>query len=290
MTARREHFPAWMKKALSFSTDDSVSNTLHRHGLNTVCREATCPNRGECYCHGTATFLLMGRRCTRNCRFCDIESGNPYPLDSEEPYKVAQASKELGLDFVVVTCVTRDDLPDGGAAHFAATIHELRKAGVDGIEVLTSDFAGNLDSVRKVADARPSVYNHNVETVERLYSHARPQANYARSLAVLKTASESNLITKSGIMVGLGERPEEVLTTLRDLRSCGVMLLTIGQYLAPSHSHCKVVEFVSPQRFDWYSEVAFEMGFVDVASSPFVRSSYNAKAMHERALHSMSIR
>ena len=281
MTARRVDFPAWMKKAISLSTDNEVGSVLERNRLNTVCREATCPNRSECYCSGTATFLIMGSVCTRNCRFCDIHSGTPSPLDSTEPERVANAASELGLDYVVVTSVTRDDLPDGGAHHFSNTILALKAAGVADIEVLTSDFNGCIECVCMVADAKPSVFNHNVETIERLYPSIRPGADYHRSLRVLSTASRIGLPTKSGLMVGLGEHPEEVIRVLMDLRSCGVLLLTIGQYLSPTQKHHPVVEFVSPSRFDWYKEKALELGFVAVASDPFVRSSYMAKQMYD---------
>jgi lipoic acid synthetase len=265
-----------MKKAYSFGAEDRVGSLLSELHLNTVCREAGCPNRNECFGKGTATFLILGRTCSRNCRFCDITHGTPVPVEADEPARVAEAAKRLALRFVVVTSVTRDDLPDGGAAHFAATIGELKAVGVEGVEVLTPDFQGNAEALGVVLAEKPDVFNHNVETVPRLYSVARPQANYRRSLEVLKNASRRGAITKSGIMVGLGELPHEVVQVLHDLLWSGVSILTIGQYLSPSREHLPVVEFVSPARFDLYREVALDLGFKAVASGPFVRSSYAA--------------
>jgi lipoic acid synthetase len=247
--------------------------------LNTVCRSAKCPNRGECFASGTATFLIMGDACTRGCRFCAVETRVPQPLDPDEPARVGQAAKRMGLTHVVVTSVTRDDLPDGGAAHFVAVIDAIRACapGVR-VEVLTSDFGGDLDAVDTVASARPDVFNHNVETVPRLYAEVRPGADFRRSLDVLARVhgTRPGLPTKSGLMVGLGETRPEVVGVLRDLRAHGVDIVTIGQYLRPSARHLPVAEFVEPATFEWYAEQARAIGFPGVAASPFVRSSYHA--------------
>ncbi|MDZ7815248.1 MAG: lipoyl synthase [Planctomycetota bacterium] len=281
MTLKPANFPAWMKKAISPSDDADVTELLRRNRINTVCLQAACPNRHECYRRGTATFLIMGSICTRNCAFCDIANGEVVPLDADEPRRVAQTAKELGLKFVVLTCVTRDDLPDGGAEHVAQTIRAVRDAGIDRVEALVSDFEGRPDSVRKVVESGPVVFNHNVETVQRLYPTVRPQADYDRSLFVLREAAKLGALTKSGIMVGLGEQPHEVLTVFRDLVSNGVRILTIGQYLAPSAMHHPVKEFAPPARFEWYRHKALEAGMTEVASGPFVRSSYMAETVYE---------
>jgi lipoic acid synthetase len=256
-----------------------VSGLLDELGLSTVCRSAKCPNRGECYASGTATFMVLGTRCTRNCRFCAVDSARPTPVDPGEPARLAEAAERMGLRHVVVTMVTRDDLPDGGSGHIAATIAALRDRlpGV-AVEVLVSDFGGDETAVDHVALALPDVFNHNVETVPRLYPTVRPQADYARSLRVLQRAKEvaPGLPTKSGLMVGLGEEPDEVEAVLRDLRTSGVDLVTIGQYLRPSAAHIEVTEFVSPDVFARYAATARSLGFSGVASSPFVRSSYHA--------------
>ncbi|GAB4163931.1 MAG: lipoyl synthase [Planctomycetota bacterium] len=276
MTLTKASFPAWMKKAYSFGAEDRVGSILSDLRLNTVCREAGCPNRNECFGAGTATFLILGKTCSRNCRFCDISHGRPLPAEDDEPERVAFAAEQLGLKFVVVTSVTRDDLPDGGAAIFARTIRNLKDVGVEGVEVLTPDFQGNLSALATVLNEKPDVFNHNVETIPRLYPVARPQADYRCSLAVLKAAAKQGFTTKSGIMVGLGELPHEVVQVMADLLHAGVSIMTIGQYLAPSKDHLPVKEFVSPARFDWYRETGLSMGFKAVASGPFVRSSYMA--------------
>ena len=283
MTARAAGFPAWMKKAISSIDETEVSEILRDCRLNTVCREASCPNRQECFRRGTATFLIMGKVCTRNCRFCDIGYGKPEPLEIDEPARIAAAAVRMGLKYVVVTSVTRDDLPDGGSGHFARVIRALKEGGVNAVEVLTSDFGGREESIREVLAAGPDVFNHNVETIPRLYPDVRPQADYARSLAVLRSASRRGTITKSGIMVGLGEMPEEVITVLRDLAWNGVKVLTIGQYLSPSALHSPVLEFVSPARFEWYEQKAYELGFSAVKSGSYVRSSYHAESVFEQA-------
>ncbi|HET6497440.1 MAG TPA: lipoyl synthase, partial [Coriobacteriia bacterium] len=264
----------------------SVERILGELRLDTVCRSARCPNRGECYAGGVATFLILGATCTRSCGFCAVTSGDPAPLDPEEPARVAEAARRMALDHVVVTAVTRDDLPDGGAAQFVAVIEALREAvPAATVEVLTSDFAGDHASVDAVVDARPDVFNHNLETVPRLYGQVRPAADYGRSLAVLARAKKRAatrphaVLTKSGLILGLGETPDEVVAVMRDLRVAGCDLLTLGQYLRPSDAHLPVAEYVSPPRFDEYARGARELGFAGVASSPLVRSSYRAGQM-----------
>jgi lipoic acid synthetase len=263
-----------------------VRELIESGRLHTVCQEARCPNIWECFSHRTATFLIMGDRCTRNCRFCSVHSGTPEPLDPGEPGRVAAAAAEMGLKYVVVTSVTRDDLPDGGAAHFAATIRAVRGRipGAE-IEVLIPDLQGDPAALRTVLDARPDVLNHNIETVPRLYPQVRPQADYRRSLELLRAAGgiAPSIPTKSGLMLGLGETPEEVQLTLQDLRSHGCRLLTLGQYLQPSPEHLAVAAYVPPEEFERWRSVALAMGFTHVASAPFVRSSYHAGESFEEA-------
>lgn len=278
-----KRLPKWLRRPIArsgaFSHVDGLVEELH---LNTVCKSAKCPNRGECYSEGTATFLIMGDVCTRDCRFCAVESRMPAPLDPEEPLRVAEAAARLGLRHVVVTTVTRDDVPDGGAAHFVAVIEALRDAVPSAtVEVLTSDFGGSDASIDTVAAAHPDVFNHNVETVPRLYASVRPQAVYERSLHVLERVREVQpaLPTKSGLMLGLGESADEVREVMRDLRGVGVSMLTLGQYLRPSSRHLPVAEFVSPETFAQLARDAYSLGFEAVASAPFVRSSYHAGEM-----------
>ena len=252
---------------------------IEKGRLHTVCQEAKCPNIWECYAHQTATFLIMGSRCTRNCRFCSVAPGPPEPLDPQEPARVAEAAARMGLRYAVVTSVTRDDLPDGGAAHFAATIRELRRL-IPGtrVEVLIPDFQGDRSALLTVLAARPDVLNHNIESVPRLYPQVRPQADYLRSLALLKRAREfdSGIATKSGLMLGLGEEAQEVRRTLQDLRAADCRILTLGQYLQPSPEHLPVIRYVTPEEFEDWRTSALQMGFAEVASGPFVRSSYHA--------------
>lgn len=258
----------------------AVKRVMRQQSLHTVCEEARCPNRGECFSRGTATFLLLGDLCTRTCRFCDIKSGRPLPVDPSEPFRVAAAAQEMGLRFVVVTSVNRDDLPDGGAAHFAATIHALRRLDpAPGIEVLTPDFRGRFDSLRVVVEAKPDVYNHNVETVPRLYVRVRPGARLDRSLGLLAAAKilDAEMTTKSGFMLGLGETKGEVLELLDSLREAGVDIVTIGQYLRPSRGSLPVAEYVPPEVFEGYREAGQRLGFRYVFAGPFVRSSYRAE-------------
>jgi lipoic acid synthetase len=279
--------PAWMRRTIAApGRSAEVAAILDELRLNTVCAGAKCPNRGECHAAGTATFMVLGTACTRDCRFCAVEPTRPQPPDEGEPVRVAEAACRMGLRHVVVTMVTRDDLADGGAAHVVAAIEALRlRLPSVRVEVLVSDFGGSEASVDLVAGARPDVFNHNVETVPRLYSQVRPQAHYVRSLRVLARAREMcpGMPTKSGLMVGLGERPEEVEGVLTDLRATGVDIVTIGQYLRPSAAHLPVAEFVAPERFAHYEGVARALGFAGVASAPFVRSSYHAAEVAEQA-------
>lgn len=263
---------------------DSVKDLMERLELHTVCQSAKCPNQGECFASGTATFLIMGDACTRGCRFCAVETRVPGPLDPEEPARLAEAVLALRIKHVVITTVTRDDLPDGGAAHFVATIAAVREASPGTrIEVLTSDFGGRLEDVDTVADALPDVFNHNLETIPRLYAEVRPGAGYERSLAVLARvkARHPKMPTKSGLMLGLGETRDEVVSVMNDLRDAGCDMLTLGQYLRPSSKHLPVAEFVSPEMFDALAAEAEAIGFSAVASAPFVRSSYHAGEMAE---------
>jgi lipoic acid synthetase len=271
--------PAWLKRRLpAGEAFNQVRELIEAGRLHTVCQEAKCPNIWECYSHRTATFLIMGGRCTRNCRFCSVSPGLPEPLDPDEPERVAEAVERMGLRYAVVTSVTRDDLPDGGAGHFAATLHEIRRRvpGVQ-IEVLIPDFQGDPAALDVVLRARPDVLN--IETVPRLYPRVRPQADYRRSLELLRRAGEiaPGTPTKSGLMLGLGERPEEIRQTLLDLRAAGCRILTLGQYLQPSPEHLPVEAYVPPDDFENWRRDALEMGFSEVASAPFVRSSYHAK-------------
>ncbi len=253
--------PEWLKiKSSSNQGRSEVESLLAELHLHTVCEEANCPNLMECFCSKTATFMILGRVCTRNCTFCTVTKGTPDQVDSEEP-------------------VTRDDLADGGSAHFAAVIREIRKMdSTVVVEVLTPDFQGDSDALRTVVAARPDVLNHNIETVPSLYSEVRPMAVYERSLAFLRNAKiiDPSIYTKSGIMLGLGEKKEEVVAALTDLRAASCDFLTIGQYLAPSKKHHPVVEFISPEIFEEYRGIALELGFAHVASGPLVRSSYHA--------------
>lgn len=271
--------PDWLRVKTGKATQCAETRALlAAHGLNTVCENAQCPNIGECYSSQTATFLIMGRTCTRNCGFCAVHPGTPGPLDPEEPQRVARAAAELGLDYVVVTSVTRDDLPDGGAAHFAATIAALRTHSAAQVEVLIPDFGGDRRALATVLEAGPCVLNHNVETVRRLAPTVRPQADYEQSLQVLRDSAElaPEIIRKSGFMVGLGETDAEIQELLRDLCDAGCQLLTIGQYLRPSRHHLPVTRYVPPEQFAEYARQGLALGFEEVVSGPFVRSSYRA--------------
>lgn len=275
--------PSWLRRKLPSGPDyEKIRGMIDRGRLHTVCQEANCPNQFECFSAHTATFLIMGATCTRNCRFCNIQDGRPGPLDPDEPRRVAESAARMRLRYVVVTSVTRDDLPDGGAAHFAATIDALRSAiaGVQ-VEVLIPDFQGRRPALETVLAARPDVLNHNMETVRRLYSEVRPQADYDRSLELLARVGQidASIPAKSGIMLGLGERDAEIRQVVADVHATGCRMLTIGQYLQPTAGHLPVVEFVPPERFEAWRRFALDLGFARVAAGPFVRSSYHAGAM-----------
>jgi len=280
---KNQRKPPWLKKRLPpFQDLQKVKSILDETNLHTVCEEARCPNLGECFARGTSTFLILGKICTRNCGFCAVEHGVPNRPDEAEPEKVAQAVKKMGLQYVVITSVTRDDLPDGGASLFARTIQTIRAldSGIK-IEVLIPDFQGDPIPLEVVLEKAPDVLNHNIETVSRLYPEVRPQADHGRSLHLLKRSREShpNVLTKSGFMLGLGENREEVLELLRALKEAGCDLLTIGQYLQPRQDRLPVVRFIPPEEFDEYKTIGEEMGFKAVASGPFVRSSFHAFEM-----------
>lgn len=280
---RSTRLPNWLVKPFHFSEKvRDLKTKLRARGLHTVCEEARCPNLGECWDAGTATFMILGEVCTRHCGFCSVTAGRPDPVDAEEPAKVADMVALLGLKHVVVTCVARDDLEDGGASHFVRVIREIRSRRADClVEVLTTDFQGNQEAMEAVCQARPDVFNHNIETIERLTERVRHRATYRGSIEFLRRVKsfDPRLRTKSGIMLGLGERREEVLQTLKDLRSVGCGLLTIGQYLQPTTKNLPVVEFVEPEVFEDYKRLATDLGFESVASGPFVRSSYHAEEM-----------
>jgi lipoic acid synthetase len=277
--------PSWLKKRIPpFEDLVKVKAILDSAELHTVCEEARCPNLGECFSRGTATFLILGRKCTRNCGFCAVEYGAPAPPDGTEPERVAQAVEKMGLHYIVITSVTRDDLPDGGAFLFAKTIRAIRALNPKiKIEVLIPDFKGDLNSLKAVLKECPEVLNHNIETISRLYPEVRPQADYQRSLDLLRRSKEDYpfIPTKSGFMLGLGESQEEVLELLRDLREIGCDFLTIGQYLQPRQDRLSVVRFIPPDEFEEYKRIGEEMGFIAVASGPFVRSSFHAFEMFE---------
>lgn len=275
----RRH-PDWIKVRFPGSANYlRLKGVLRRHNLHTVCEEARCPNIGECWEHGTATFLVLGDICTRGCRFCAIGKGKPRPLDREEPENVARVVKELGLEHIVVTSVDRDDLADGGAAHLAQTVSWIKNLspGIR-VELLIPDFKGARPALETVVRSGIHVLNHNVETVPRLYRKVRPGSVYERSLGVLKQAKEirDDLLTKSGLMLGLGETGEEVLTTLKDLRATGCDILTLGQYLQPSPDQLRVERYLPPSEFEALEREAVNLGFRHVESGPLVRSSYHA--------------
>ncbi len=272
-------FPPWLKKRIPKTSTVRVNNILDKNRMHTVCESARCPNRSECFSKGKATFLILGDTCSRSCTYCSISHGKPKPVDSDEPRRLADSAYFLGLKHVVITSVTRDDLPDGGAEHFSKTVDAVKKR-LDGvsIEVLTPDFMGNLDSVSAVCESEIDIFNHNLETVKRLYHEVRPGADYNRSLNILKFVRQNypHILTKSGIMVGLGEDDHEVLETLNDLRKVNCDIVTIGQYLRPCQDKLEVHRFVTPDKFKYFEKYAQEIGFAYVSSGPFVRSSYNA--------------
>jgi lipoyl synthase len=279
-----ERRPAWLKvRAPRGESYEGLKQLMRGQALHTVCEEARCPNINECWGHKTATFMILGSVCTRSCGFCAVETGRPLGLDWEEPKRVAEAVQKMGLKYAVVTSVNRDELKDGGASIFASTIRWIRRLNPDcKVEVLTPDFKGVYDALRVVIDARPDVFNHNVETIPRLYRQVRPQAVYKRSLQVLKWAKEMNpqAPTKSGFMLGLGETWDEVLEVMHDMHEHEVDILTIGQYLRPSFQHLPIQRYVQLEEFAALKEEGKKMGFRHVESGPFVRSSYHA---HEQA-------
>ncbi len=278
-----ERMPSWLKRKIMYgSRQGDTVRTLREKKLNTVCKEARCPNRSECYSRGTATFMIMGRVCTRGCRFCAVESGVPGPLKGSEPEAVAKAAAEMNLGHIVVTSVTRDDLEDGGASHFARTIRAIKgRLPHSTVEVLIPDFQGNEGALITVMDAGPDVINHNVETVPRLYPRVRPQGDYARSLCLLDRAGEAGFVTKSGFMVGFGEGWEEVIELLRDLRDSGCEMVTVGQYLNPKVDSVSIHRFWEPGEFERIREEAYRLGFSGVAAGPLVRSSYLAEILYD---------
>jgi lipoic acid synthetase len=274
--------PDWLRRNLPRGNANFFTHNLLRElRLETVCENARCPNRPECYARRTATFMILGNVCTRPCGFCSVSKGTPEPLEADEPERVAEAAARLGLRHVVITSVTRDDLPDGGADHFARCILAVRARTGAAVEVLTPDFLGDLTAVDRVLEARPEVYNHNMETVPRFYKKVRGRADYRRSLDLLEHVKRRSpkTTTKSGLMLGLGETTEELLEVLVDLRGVGCDMLTLGQYLAPTLKHVPVARFVPPAEFDALAVLARSLGFQHVASGPFVRSSYHADEM-----------
>ncbi len=274
-------FPSWLKRPIAYSgKQKEVLDKIHSSGLHTVCVEARCPNRSECYNKGTATFLILGATCTRFCTFCSVDHGTPGPPDPDEPGKLVSAVISLKLKHVVITSVTRDDLPDGGASVYADIITLLKKE-IPGItvEVLIPDFKGDKDALITVFKTKPDIFNHNIETVPRLYEQIRPQAIYQRSLDVLKRASEYGLVVKSGIMAGLGERDDEVFGVMQDLLDHGCSIMTIGQYLRPSRNQTPVVAHISPEKFNEYEKKGIDLGFRTVFAGPYVRSSYMAEQL-----------
>lgn len=275
-----QRLPDFLKRGI-IDTDATkkVRRILSDKNLNTVCESARCPNKGECYAKNTATFLVMGTTCTRNCRFCNISTGKPENIDIEEPLNIAKAVEELGLKYVVITSVTRDDLPDGGAKHFADTIYEIRKlAPKTRIEVLTPDFKGDEKAIQTVIEAAPNVFNHNIETVPDIYSKARPQAIYNRSLEFLKyiKQNDQNILTKTGLMLGLGETKEQLIEVFKDLKEINCDIVTIGQYIQPTKLHLPVEKYYEPQEYKDLTKIAKEIGIKHTFFSPLTRSSYKA--------------
>jgi lipoic acid synthetase len=280
-----ERLPTWFKKRIpSPAVMTEINNLMENLQLHTICQNAICPNIGDCYSRHTATFLIMGNICTRNCSFCAVNKGKPEPLDDNEPLHLVEAVNKLRLGHVVITSVTRDDLLDGGASHFARVIALLKKQSQQTtVEVLVPDFSGSKSALETVMNSRPDVLNHNVETVPRLYSDVRPLANFERSLELLRLAKtiNSGITTKSGLMVGLGETVEEVSNVMVSLRKASCDILTIGQYLQPSSKHHPVKSFISPSQFEDFARIGKKMGFRGVASAPLVRSSFEAASLYK---------
>ena len=278
----QKRLPDYLKRPI-IDTDKTrtVRRILKTKCLNTVCENARCPNKNECYTKNTATFLIMGNNCTRNCRYCNITCSRPDPLDLNEPFHVAEAVKDLGLKYAVITSVTRDDLSDSGAEHFANCIYEIRKISPDvKIEILTPDFKGNKDSLNTIIKANPNVFNHNIETVRNVFKTARPQGDYNCSLEVLKYIKDnSDIITKSGLMIGLGETFEDIEQTIVDLKNVGCDILTIGQYIQPSKAHLEVSKYYTPEEYENLKQLAEKVGIKHYQIGPLVRSSYRASEL-----------
>ncbi len=272
--------PEWLKvRAPGGENFANLKRMMRSKTLHTVCEEAHCPNIGECWERGTATFLILGEICTRSCGFCAIKTGKPEPVDPEEPLKVALAVQQMGISHVVITSVNRDELPDQGSIIWAKTVQEVRRLNPKvSIEVLIPDFKGDFDCLQRVLDAKPNILNHNVETVPRLYKLVRPQAKYDRSLQVLKYSKDKGFITKTGIMVGIGETFDEVVEVMKDIRKVNVDIFTVGQYLQPTPKHLPVDRFVTPEEFKEYRNIGIQLGFSHVESGPLVRSSYHAES------------
>ena len=292
MQETRKRLPAWLKRTLPTLSAEKTHGVLSKYKLNTVCESALCPNRSECYARNTATFMILGDVCTRSCGFCAIEAGQPLKVEADEPDRVANAAKELGLEYVVITSVARDELPDEGAGHFADTIQAVYREIPDvQVEVLTPDFHAREELIAKVLSAKPTVYNHNMESVERLQNVLRPQGSYSRTLKVVETIKKLSpeTVTKSGLMLGLGEAKEEVHQTAKDLASAGCEILTLGQYLPPSRDHLTLKEYVSPEVFAEYRSDLMQYGFKEIFSGPYVRSSYHAGETFLNAQESNSV-
>lgn len=287
----RPRLPEWLRKGQThFESVTQLKHELRRKNLHTVCESARCPNIHECFHRGAATFMILGNLCTRGCGFCSVPKGSPqkreFTLDPHEPANVARMALQMKLNYVVITSVNRDDLPDGGSTHFAETVRRVREAlPKSRVEVLTPDFCGDMDSVARVLDAGPHVFNHNMETVQRLYRRVRPQANYQQSLNVLRYAKRyrPDVLTKSGLMVGLGEEVSEVEQLLRDLHAHDADVATIGQYLQPTRRNLSVAEYVTPEKFERYRAFGMSIGFKMVFSGPLVRSSYMADMVNDHA-------
>jgi len=271
--------PKWLKIKVPLGTRFAeIRKLVDEQALNTVCEDARCPNMAECWNRGTATFMILGNVCTRSCGFCSVKTGRPYDLDLDEPYRVAEAVKRMGLRYAVITSVNRDELSDGGASVFATTIRAIRERVPHcRIEVLTPDFQGKREAILQVIDARPDVFNHNLETVPRLYRRVRPQAKYQRSLDLLQLCKNNGMVTKTGIMLGLGEEAEEILAVMKDARRIEIDILTLGQYLQPTKQHLPVSRYVTPAEFEEWKRVGLDLGFSHVESGPLVRSSYHAE-------------
>lgn len=279
MTEKIKRLPDFLKRGIIDTEKTKTVRQILKHNcLNTVCEAARCPNKSECYAKNTATFLIMGNNCTRNCRFCNIKCDKPEPLNIDEPKKIAEAVKSLGLNYVVITSVTRDDLEDGGSEHFANVVYKIREITPNvRIEVLTPDFKGIKSCIDKVIQSQPNVFNHNIETVPSLYKKARPQAIYKRSLDFLKYIKDnSNILTKTGLMVGLGETKEELIQVFEDLVNIKCDIVTIGQYIAPTKNHLEVIKYYKPEEYEELSEIAKKIGIKHTFFSPLTRSSYKA--------------